>query len=267
MQWMFGIVLLSIIFFFVDSRSIKKEMQNDDKTYSGKITVKGLKNITWLVITIGAVFIDPNVMDWVPYIPYHGDKISYMRELIMLATTYYAFKFSDEECLKGNEFDFEPIKEVAYIFIGIFGTMMPALQLIGDFAKSPEGREMITDNLLYWSTGALSGVLDNAPTYLNFLSAAMAKNDLDLGSKADVLAFTADPVTMISLSAISVAAVFFGAMTYIGNAPNFMVKSIAEQSGIKMPAFATYVVKYSLPILLPVLVLVWLVFYLLPSML
>jgi Na+/H+ antiporter NhaD/arsenite permease-like protein len=265
MQWIFGIVILAIIFFIVDSKSIKKE-EEDKAAYSGKITVKGLKNVLWLAITIAAVFIDPNVMEWVPYIPYEGDKISYIRELIMLATTYFAFRYSDEECLKGNEFDFEPIKEVAYIFIGIFGTMMPALQLIGTFAKSPEGREMITDNLLYWATGALSGVLDNAPTYLNFLSAAMAKNDLDLGSKVDVVTFASDPTTMVSLGAISVAAVFFGAMTYIGNAPNFMVKSIAEQSGIKMPAFAAYVVKYSLPILLPVLFLVWVVFYLLPTM-
>lgn len=269
MQWIFGITILALIFYVIDSRSIKKEPK-DEGTYSGKTTVKGTKNIIWLVITIGAVFLDPNKMDWIPYIPFeaHGHvvKISYIRELIMLATAYFAFRYSDEDCLKGNEFNFEPIKEVAYIFIGIFGTMMPALQLIGNFAQSSEGRAMITDNLLYWATGALSGVLDNAPTYMNFLTAAMAAQDLKVDNLADVQTFASTPETMISLGAISVAAVFFGAMTYIGNAPNFMVKSIAEQSGIKMPAFAAYIVKYSLPILLPVLALVWVVFYLIPQL-
>lgn len=260
MQWIFGIGLLAIIFFILDTRSLKKDPV-EEGDYTGRISVKGGKNVLWLAITIAAVFIDPNVMDWVPYIDYHGDKVSYMRELIMLATAFFSYRFSDQEALKGNEFNFEPIREVAFIFIGIFGTMMPALQMVGAFAKA--NPDMITDNVLYWATGVLSGVLDNAPTYLNFLAAALAKLGMDIGNKADVIAFAADQV--VTLSAISVAAVFFGAMTYIGNAPNFMVKSIAEQNGIEMPAFAAYVVKYSVPILLPVLALTWVVFYFLPT--
>jgi Na+/H+ antiporter NhaD/arsenite permease-like protein len=102
-------------------------------------------------------------------------------------------------------------------------------------------------------------VLDNAPTYLNFLAAAIGKYSMDIGSQQDVAAFSLNYV--LDLKAISVAAVFFGAMTYIGNAPNFMVKSIAEQVGIQMPSFIGYVVKYAIPVLLPVLALTWLVFF------
>ncbi len=117
----------------------------------------------------------------------------------------------------------------------------------------------ITAGVFYWATGSLSGFLDNAPTYLNFLSAALGKEGLDVNDKADVLKFVS--MDVIYLRAISVAAVFFGAMTYIGNGPNFMVKSICERAGIKMPSFFTYIIKYSLPILIPVFILVWAIFF------
>lgn len=261
MYWIIGIALLSAIFYFVDSRN---KGQASTTEYTGKVRVVGLKNVIFLAITIGAVFIDPNVMDWVPAINYHGDKMSFLRELIMLATAAVAYFTSSKEALKGNEFNFEPIKEVAFLFIGIFATMMPALQLIGNFAKSEAGSKLITSDSLYWATGMLSGVLDNAPTYLNFLAAGMGKAGLDLGAKADVAQFveattTPGHFTLGYLLAISVGAVFFGAFTYIGNAPNFMVKAIAEQTGVKMPSFIGYIVRYSVPILLPVLLITWLI--------
>lgn len=253
-QWIFGIGLLALIFFFIDSRNKEGD---STKEYSGKVTMKGARNIIFLAIAIAAVFIDPNVYSWVPGIEYDGAKISFFRELIMFATAFIAYKTSDKECLEGNGFNFEPILEVAFIFIGIFGTMLPALQLVGHFATN--NPDLITTNMLYWATGSLSGVLDNAPTYLNFLAAALAKEGMDIGNAAQVAQFSHE--NGFVLSAISVAAVFFGAMTYIGNAPNFMVKSIAEQSGIEMPAFAAYIVKYSIPFLLPVLFLTWFVFF------
>ncbi len=258
LEWAFGVGVLAIIFFLIDNKKYRA-MEVHAVDYSGKIEVKGLKNVIWLVVTIGAVFLDPNVLDWVPAITFHGDKFSFVRELIMLGTAVIAFKTSDPESLKGNEFDFEPIKEVAYLFIGIFATMMPALQLISEFAKSPDGQQLISISSLYWATGSLSGVLDNAPTYLNFLAAGMGKFNLDINVKLQVLEFAQQHGRQ--LMAISVSSVFFGAMTYIGNAPNFMVKSIAEQVGISMPSFVSYIVRYSLPILLPVLFLTWLIFF------
>ena len=181
----------------------------------------------------------------------------------MLSCAYLSFRFADKKALDGNDFSFEPIREVAFIFVGIFGTMMPALEIVGEFAKSEEGRSLISHNTLYWGTGALSGFLDNAPTYINFLTAAMASVGTDIANPADVVQYSEGgfPDSILSLKAISVAAVFFGAMTYIGNGPNFMVKSIAEQVGIKMPSFFGYIIRFSIPILLPLFILIWVLFF------
>ena len=267
--WAFAVLILAAIFYIFDSKN--KSEEADINKYSGEISITGGINFIWIALIIGCVFIDPNVFESVPSIQLvlHGQltKISFIRETLMLSIACLSYYFANKEALKGNEFNFEPIKEVAFIFIGIFFTMMPALQLVGEFAKSPEGREMITISSLYWGTGALSGVLDNAPTYVNFLTAAISSDGGSITNVQDVAHYAfgdgkfAGHESTIKLTAISIASVFFGAMTYIGNAPNFMVKSIAESAGIKMPAFVEYIYKYSLIILLPVLFIVWLVFF------
>jgi Na+/H+ antiporter NhaD/arsenite permease-like protein len=263
--WMLSLGILSVIFYFIDKRFGKSlDLESiDELVYSNKFNLIGSKNFLWLLVIIGSVFLDPNVIDWVPAIHYDGQKFSFIREIIMLSVAYLSFKFADQKAIKGNEFNFEPIREVAFIFIGIFGTMMPALELVGNFAKSPEGSALITHNTLFWGTGVLSGFLDNAPTYLNFLAAAMASQGADIGNVEMVKNFALNNYqdSAFELMAISIAAVFFGAMTYIGNGPNFMVKSIAEQSGIKMPSFFGYIIRFSLPILLPILFITWLVFF------
>ena len=259
--WIFTLVILLASFYIFDKRN--KSSKHPPTDIKNKITLTGSINFIWLAIVVGAVFLDPNVIDWVPAIEYDGQKFSFLREVIMLSVAFLSYKTASKELLKNNDFSFEPIKEVAFIFIGIFGTMMPALELVGNFAKSPEGAAMINHNSLYWGTGLLSGVLDNAPTYLNFLAAAMASVGADIYSISVVGQFAADgfPDSSLMLRAISVAAVFFGAMTYIGNGPNFMVKSIAEQLGIKMPSFFGYIIRFSIPILIPLFILVWLVFF------
>ncbi|MEX2512019.1 MAG: sodium:proton antiporter [Cyclobacteriaceae bacterium] len=263
--WLLALGILALIFYLVDKKLGKnKEYLPEEKVeFTNKITLSGTKNFLWLLVVIVSVFLDPNVLEWVPAIHYDGMKFSYIREIIMLSVAYGSFKFADDKALKGNEFNFEPIREVAFIFIGIFGTMMPALELVGEFAKSEEGAALITYNSLYWGTGLLSGFLDNAPTYLNFLAAAMASQNADINIIQHVRDFALNNYldSSFELMAISIASVFFGAMTYIGNGPNFMVKSIAEQSGIKMPSFFGYVLRFSVPILLPILFIVWLVFF------
>lgn len=264
--WALALGLLATVFYFVDRKfgKLEEDEYTEVITYSNKFTLIGIKNFGWLFIIICAVFLDPNVIEGVPAIVYDGQKFSYLREVIMLSVAFLSYKFGDQKALKGNEFNFEPIREVAFIFVGIFGTMMPALELVGNFAKSPEGAALITPNTLYWGTGVLSAVLDNAPTYLNFLAAAMASEGANINSIAEVREFAAntmnDSDTTFQLLAIAIASVFFGAMTYIGNGPNFMVKSIAEQSGIKMPSFFGYLIRFTIPILLPILFLVWLLF-------
>jgi Na+/H+ antiporter NhaD/arsenite permease-like protein len=263
--WGFGLAILAGVFYLVDKRNKEGEEDSpkNDNSYSGKISIVGSRNFLWLGVVIASVFLDPNVIDWVPAIEYDGMKFSFIREFIMLSVAFLSYKSASKKALRGNDFNFEPIREVAFIFIGIFGTMMPALAMVAEFAKSPEGAELITHNTLYWGTGILSGFLDNAPTYLNFLAAAMASVGQDISQVSEVRAYAAGGFedSLVSLKAISIAAVFFGAMTYIGNGPNFMVKSIAEQIGVKMPSFFGYIIRFSIPILLPILILVWLVFF------
>jgi len=250
--WIPTILLLLAIFYVIDSRNYSS--LPDTNEYSGKIEIKGAKNLVFLLIILISVFIDPNIISWVPNlypIPFG------IREIIMFTVVYLSYKMADKEILEKNDFNFEPVKEVSYLFIGIFATMIPALQLIGNQA-SVYG-EQLNPGIFYWATGILSAFLDNAPTYLNFLSASLGKYGLDVKQPDQVLQF--QNLYPVYLQAISIAAVFFGAMTYIGNGPNFMVKSICEKSGIKMPSFFGLLFKYSIPILLPIFVLIWLIMY------
>ena len=264
LPWAFALIVLTVIFYFYDKRNKDLDFLNEVPEYTNKTTLIGTKNFFWLAIVIASVFIDPNVIEGVPAIEYDGMKFSFIRELIMFSVGIFSFKLANKDAIKGNEFNFEPIREVAFIFIGIFGTMMPALALVSEFAQSETGAALIGPNSLYWGTGFLSGFLDNAPTYLNFLAAALASQGGDINTITDVQAYAAGGTyteSVINLTAIAVGAVFFGAMTYIGNGPNFMVKSIAEQTGIHMPSFFGYILRYSIPILIPIFILVWLIFF------
>lgn len=249
--WIPTIIILLTVFFVVDSRN--KEGQNSEAEYTNKIEFKGLKNIVYLAIILISVFLDPNVLSWVPSLAPLPFGI---REIIMFGVVYFSYKTADEKILQANEFNFEPIKEVAYLFIGIFATMIPALQLISYEARLYG--QQLNASIFYWATGTLSGFLDNAPTFLNFLSAALGKYAMDVNIKENVAAFANQYPQYVQ--AISIAAVFFGAMTYIGNGPNFMVKAICERAGIKMPSFFGYLIKYSIPILLPIFTIIWFIF-------
>lgn len=251
--WLPTVLAVAAFFYIVDSRHVEVE-NKAPRIYSNQIEFKGFRNIIYLLIIVISVFIDPAVISWVPSL--HPLPIG-IREIIMFTMVYISYKTSDKASLKANEFDFEPIKEVAFLFVGIFATMIPALQLIAYEAKI-NGKDL-TPGIFYWATGSLSAFLDNAPTYLNFLAAEMGKFDLDINQKVEVLKFEIEHP--VYLTAISVAAVFFGAMTYIGNGPNFMVKSISERAGIKMPSFFGFLIKYSIPILLPIFFFIWLIFF------
>ncbi len=266
LPWAFALAVLTAVFYFFDKRNKDLDYIDEVPVYTKKTSLIGTKNFFWLGIIIISVFIDPNVIEGVPAIEYDGMKFSFIRELIMFGVGFLSFRFANKDAINGNEFNFEPIREVAFIFIGIFGTMMPALALVSEFAQSETGSALIGANSLYWGTGILSGFLDNAPTYLNFVAAAMASQGGNINVITDVQAYAAGGTydnSVINLTAIAVGAVFFGAMTYIGNGPNFMVKSIAEQTGIHMPSFFGYILRYSIPILIPIFILVWLIFFVL----
>ncbi|MBI3817508.1 MAG: sodium:proton antiporter [Planctomycetes bacterium] len=176
----------------------------------------------------------------------------------MCCTAALAWAKSEKRILLENEFSLAPVREVAFLFAGIFLTMIPALDYLQQNAVSFELR---APSNLYFATGVLSAVLDNAPTYLTFLTTELASAGVAIDDPAAVAAHVRDPAGAAGVGAISAAAVFFGAATYIGNGPNFMVKSIAESSGFKCPGFFAYLFRWSIPILLPVLALAAYVFY------
>lgn len=262
--WLFAIVLIIGVFMIFDMRI---ETEKYEYREGKALEISGGKNFIYLGIVILSVFMDPAVIDGFPSLQKMFHVPFGIREVIMFGVAFLAYKKGDEAAMRGNEFNFEPIKEVAYLFVGIFATMIPALQLIGAYAR--DHATDFTVSRFYWFTGVLSGVLDNAPTYLNFLAGSLGKFGLDIGQVSDVQQFAegvASPVagdsgSVVYLMAISVAAVFFGAMTFIGNAPNFMVKNIAEQAGVDVPSFIGYIVKYSIPILLPIFFIVWYIFF------
>ncbi len=259
--WLLAMAGLLTIFYFFEKKNTSLDDVDNSATYTNKIIVNGKRNFFWLFLGISTVFLDPNIIDGLPHIAYHGKKLSYLRELIQLSASFLCYRFADKKALQSNKFDFDAIKEVAFLFFGIFLCMMPALQSLEVFAHAQGNSLVLSPSLIYWSSGFFSSVLDNAPTYLNVFALILSNADLSINSVADVQQFmNSEGVNL--LKALSVGSVFFGAMTYIGNGPNFMVKAIAEQTGVKMPSFGKYIFKYSLPILLPILILVGLLFFL-----
>jgi Na+/H+ antiporter NhaD/arsenite permease-like protein len=161
-----------------------------------------------------------------------------------------------------NRFSWEPIREVAILFAAIFVTMIPALAILRAGERGPLAfllRAVDTPVQYFWAVGGLSSFLDNAPTYLSFFTLALGRIYPGLSEAASVPRFLAEHGAV--LHAISAGAVFMGANTYIGNAPNLMIKAIAEEAGIAMPTFLGYTFRWSLPILIPLFLLVGWIFH------
>jgi len=258
--WLLAIVSLLGAFYYFEKKNTDLNDVDVSAHYSNKIIVNGKRNFFWLFLGVLTVFLDPNIFEGLPHIDYHGKKLSYLREFLQLGGSFLCYRFANKNALDSNKFDFEAIKEVAFLFFGIFLCMMPALQTLEAFAHAQKDNLTLNSNLIFWASGIFSSVLDNAPTYLNVFAVILSSSGLSLNNFADVQQFIQSQQVHL-LSALSTGAVFFGAMTYIGNGPNFMVKAIAEQTGVEMPNFGKYIWRYSLPILLPILVLVCLVFY------
>ncbi|MGA9405523.1 MAG: sodium:proton antiporter, partial [Bacteroidota bacterium] len=291
--WLIGIGIVLAVFFVIDYFSFRKFEAGRERVPESELheeaEVSGLHNIFFLAVIVGAVFVE---------------HPQFLRELLMISVAAGSYFTTKNEIHTKNDFNFAPIKEVAILFIGIFATMVPALDWLELNAASIG---ITTPGQFYWSAGGLSSVLDNAPTYLNFLSASIGlfvdqnivaqvrhlvtTHGLDIAaitnSHADEIRNTVAALTKfhpdiaaagnvplstiqvsylignhnVYLKATSIGAVFFGACTYIGNGPNFMVKSIAEQFGVEMPSFFGYIVRYTLPVLIPTFALIWFLFF------
>lgn len=257
-EWAFTGALLLIIYYFVDRYYYAKEdwtnLANDSLEYE-KLRLTGSINFVYLIgVILSVAFINEGT------IPQMGEEnaplwLKFLREIVLLSLTGLSLYTTKKEVrYTQNKFTWAPFIEVAVLFLGIFTTMTPALAYLKAHAAE---LGLSTPWQFYYSTGLLSSFLDNTPTAVAFHSVAT-------GLTAEQMTAFACPIVAgipeILLKAISLGAVMFGAMTYIGNGPNFMVKAIAEESGIKMPSFFGYMLKFSLVVLLPIYIIVQLIF-------
>lgn len=253
-EWLLVVGALLAVFYVVDAwieRKFAVELPPvDPVTHVPQkfgVSIEGAPGIACLVLMIVGVFIDPALKI---YMNIEGYPAGATFQLIVAGLAYF---FADRKIHDANQFSFFPVKEVSLLFVGIFLTMIPAL---GYLSANGSRMGLTNPTAYYFATGFLSALLDNAPTYLNFLQIALAP---DAVNKESIDAMIASEAGSKTLAAISTSAVFFGAITYIGNGPNFMVRTIAQTAGVKMPSFFGYIF-LTLLILFPILVLNWFLF-------
>lgn len=248
-EWLAANLLLLIIYFIVDSYFYKKESRESiirDKAETKPIKIEGSNNFIFLIaVVLSVAFLNEQYLPFIKINPY----FKFIREIVILFFALLSLKITPAFLRSQNNFTWHPIQEVAYLFLGIFITMVPCLLYLESNAKIL-GIE--SPSQFYFYTGLLSSFLDNTPTAVTFHSLAMG-----LGETNGILVAG---ISEVLLKAICIGAVFFGSMTYIGNGPNFMVKAVAEENNIKMPDFFSYIFKFSLIVLLPVFIFVELIF-------
>ncbi len=259
-------VVLLVVYFIMDSYFYRKEgiTPVSDKTDKEPLKIEGIHNLLFLAGIVGAVLMS-GIVHWreISIFGVHRAMQDVTRDAVLILMAVLAMITTKREIREDNEFTWFPIKEVAILFIGIFLTMMPCLKILQAGTKGELSFliETVREPYHYfWITGILSSFLDNAPTYLTFLSSALGNFHAGVEVREAVSLLINDNSNY--LKAISAGAVFFGAMTYIGNAPNFMVRSIAEETGVQMPSFFGYMIKYSIPVLVPIFIIITFVFYL-----
>ncbi|MFA9392238.1 MAG: sodium:proton antiporter [Prolixibacteraceae bacterium] len=251
-EWLFVVVSLLLIYFIMDTYYHSKESKKAiklDHTHIEPIKLKGNLNFVYLIgVVLSVAFLNEQYI----HIMHENHYFAFLREGTILLMAILSLVTTNKKMrYQLNKFTWTPIIEVAFLFLGIFITMVPALLYLKENAAS---FGLTKPSHFYYATGALSSFLDNAPTAVSFHNLALGM--LDSFPGANLVA----GIPEILLKSISVAAVFFGAMTYIGNGPNFMVKAIAEENKIEMPSFFAYMFKFSLIILLPVYILSQLIF-------
>lgn len=248
-EWFVTNLLLLIIYFFVDTYFYKKEPASAiarDLSNIKPLKIEGKRNFIFLVgVVLAVAFLNEQYLSFININPY----FKFIREAVIVLMAFLSMQFTPKLLRTSNNFTWHPIEEVAYLFLGIFITMVPCLLYLETNAKQL-GVETVSQ--FYYYTGLLSSFLDNTPTAVTFHSLA-----LGLGITEGTLVAG---IPEILLKAISTGAVFFGSMTYIGNGPNFMVKAVAEENNIKMPDFFSYMFKFSIIVLLPIFIIVQLLF-------
>ncbi len=268
-------LVLLVVFALIDRHYMKKEgvegvLQLDleeDAAAQLPLKITGARNILFLALIVIAVILNGLIPQMAVFQNGFGSTYGIMlfgeihigleyfvQIALILVAAFLSMKTTPKTIREVNDFEWSPILEVAKLFIGIFITMIPALAILRAHGSS---LGLVSPMQFFWSTGALSGFLDNSPTYVVFMTTAGV-----LGFEgANGVATAVGTIAPTVLLAISAGAVFMGALTYIGNAPNFMVKSIAERAGVKMPSFFGYM-GWSFGILVPLFALDAVLFFL-----
>ncbi|MEW6663954.1 MAG: sodium:proton antiporter [Thermodesulfobacteriota bacterium] len=289
-EWAFAVALTLAVFYAMDSLKYRSELaegRRPPESSGETLGIEGGVNFVWLVLIIAIIF--ASGLAGKLHFVHSMEKISPLlaeaflkigQAVLMMIVAGFSLKTTTQTVRRQNDFNYAPIIEVAVLFIGIFLTMIPALWILDELGKT--GRLGLDQPWqFFWATGGLSSFLDNAPTYLTFSAAASGLHNQYVTAAGTAVATDANNLTLLLestgkvlrggapiqletgatfLKAISCGAVFMGANTYIGNGPNFMVKTIAEQGGVKMPSFFGYMV-YSISILVPIFVIVTFVFF------
>jgi len=257
---LFLVISLLIIFFVLDSYFFRKENISIEKEDNPeKLGLEGAFNLLLLAGVVGGVLLSGFWKPGISFAIYHVDieLQNIVRDILLLGLTYASWVLTSQSIREANEYTWFPIVEVAKLFAGIFITIIPAIAILkagtegalSGVVASVTSNDQPINYMYFWMTGILSSFLDNAPTYLVFFNTAGGDPSLLMGDLYQ------------TLLAISAGAVFMGANSYIGNAPNFMVKSIAETSGIEMPSFFGYIIKWSIPILVPLFIVLTFIFF------
>jgi len=247
-EWLFVNIAILVVFFVYDKVMVRKEEARAfivEENGNSNFAMYGKINLLWLVGIVACVAtLDPSKP--FPGTDWHAPL--YFRELLMFTLTMLSLVTTPSEVRQKNAFNYAAILEVAALFSGIFICMQPPVQILNVYGKT---LGFDTPMKFFWGTGTLSSFLDNAPTYVVFFETAKTM---------EPVGHTVAGVSEIFLVAISLGAVFMGAMTYIGNGPNFMVKAIAEKNNIRMPSFFGYMF-YSVAVLVPIFLVTTFIFF------
>jgi Na+/H+ antiporter NhaD/arsenite permease-like protein len=255
-EWAFGLAVVLALFYAIDLRAYRRERPEDiyfDDTRIEPITITGTVNFLLLGGILASVLLVPGALR-------AGGIGMAWREFAMILLAAISLFLCPKQPRKDNQFTFHAINEVALLFAGIFATMIPALLILEERGPDLPLQEPWH---FFWATGLLSSFLDNAPTYLTFTSVAsgyLGTAAADLTTLIGQAAVHGRPAGETVLKAISVGAVFMGANTYIGNGPNFMVKAISDEAGLKTPSFFGYML-WSGVILMPLFIVMTFIFF------
>ncbi|PYJ44663.1 MAG: sodium:proton antiporter [Verrucomicrobia bacterium] len=240
LQWLLTVAIVLAVFFVLDLVNLRARKRTIHESEITQWRCDGAQNFLFLFALLAALIaMRPG---W--------------REPLMVLIALGSYFATPQRIREADNFTFAPLKEVGWLFLGIFGTMIPVLEFM---EQSADKLGLASEKAFFWATGFLSALLDNAPTYLAFFAAALGLHGYDLNDSSHMVRFISENGREVI--AISLGATFFGALTYIGNAPNLFVKTIAEHARVPTPSFIGYIWKFAMPILIPIFVVISILFF------